>query len=111
LLAIPKRSGLDCAEKTYSVDCCKIFVSLDFFADFLCQDKKLGGLGCNPKKENNSQFNGKCLVVKETNEYNELKSTSGLGRSPMKEKYQSYCHFLFEQMQVDKNISKAYLTA
>jgi hypothetical protein len=31
----PKRSGLDCAEKTYSVDCCKIVVSLDFLFTFL----------------------------------------------------------------------------
>jgi len=35
LQAIPKRSGLDCAEKMDSVDCCKIVVSLDFLFTFL----------------------------------------------------------------------------
>jgi hypothetical protein len=39
LLAIPKRSGLDCAEKTYSVDFCKIVVSLDFLFTFLSRKK------------------------------------------------------------------------
>ena len=53
LLAIWKRSGLDCAEKTYSVDCSKIVVSLDFLFTFY-QEKSEGGLGANPK--------GKCFL-------------------------------------------------
>ena len=47
-------------QKTGTVDCSKIIMSIEFFANFLFQDKKLGGLGCNPKNE---QFNfcvGKC---------------------------------------------------
>jgi hypothetical protein len=35
----PERSGLDCAEKTDSVDCCKIVVSLDFLFTFLSRKK------------------------------------------------------------------------
>ena len=44
----PKRSGLDCAEKTYSVDCCKILVSLDFLFTFL--SRKLRSNQRGPKQ-------------------------------------------------------------
>jgi len=50
LLAIQKRSGLDCAEKTNSVDCSKIVVSLDFLFTFLSR-KKWRWFGCQPKRK------------------------------------------------------------
>ncbi len=37
------------ARHTTSVTCSKNLISLEFFANFLFQDKKLGGLACNPK--------------------------------------------------------------
>jgi len=39
---------------TTSLTCSENIISLEFFANFLFQDKKLGGLGCNPKKTKKS---------------------------------------------------------
>jgi hypothetical protein len=37
------------ARDATNVTCSEKTISLEFFASFLFQDKKLGGLGCNPK--------------------------------------------------------------
>jgi hypothetical protein len=47
---------LDCAAKTGAVDCSKSIISLEFFANFLFQDKKLGrfrsfGRGATPSSK------------------------------------------------------------
>jgi hypothetical protein len=48
-----------------SETCSKKIISLEFFANFLFQDKKLGGLGRNPKKSKSTRFQDNCAAINE----------------------------------------------